>query len=189
MKVLILDNYDSFTYNLFHYIKGITPDVTVKRNDEISIEAIEEYTHIVISPGPGLPTDAGILMDVIKTYQTQKRILGICLGLQGIVIHFGGELYNQKIVKHGLQEDISLLKTESGLFKGFDDSIKVGLYHSWAAEKDSLPADIEITAEGKTGVIMAIQHKALPIAAVQFHPESILTPDGKQILKNWFEEN
>jgi anthranilate synthase component 2 len=189
MKVLILDNYDSFTYNLFHYFKGYTPEVTVKRNDEITGEALEEYSHIVISPGPGLPQNAGILMDVLDRYSTSKPILGICLGLQAIVEHFGGELYNQKIVKHGLQEEIDVLNNASGLFKGFDNSIHVGLYHSWAAKKENLPQELEITAKGKTGVIMAIEHKTLPISAVQFHPESILTPSGKQIIKNWIEAN
>jgi len=189
MKVLILDNYDSFTYNLFHYLKGNVSDVTVKRNDEISVDAIDEYSHIVISPGPGLPKDAGILMEVLVRYSTSKSILGICLGLQAIVEHFGGELYNQKIVKHGLQEEIHILNSESGLFKGFDNTIEVGLYHSWAAKKETLPVELEITAEGKTGVIMALQHKILPISAVQFHPESILTPSGKKIIKNWIVAN
>jgi len=189
MKVLILDNYDSFTYNLFHYLKGFTSDVTVKRNDEISVEEVDTYSHLVISPGPGLPKDAGILTEILSRYSDSKPILGICLGLQAIVEHVGGKLYNQKNVKHGLQEEIQLLKTESGLFKDFNPSINVGLYHSWAAQKESLPEEIEITAEGKTGVIMALEHKTLPISAVQFHPESILTPQGKQIIKNWIDEN
>lgn len=189
MKVLILDNYDSFTYNLFHYLNGFTSDVTVKRNDEISVEEVDTYSHLVISPGPGLPKDAGILTEILSRYSDSKPILGICLGLQAIVEHFGGKLYNQKNVKHGLQEEIQLLKTESGLFKDFNPSINVGLYHSWAAQKESLPEEIEITAEGKTGVIMALEHKTLPISAVQFHPESILTPKGKQIIKNWIDEN
>ena len=187
MKVLILDNYDSFTYNLFHYLKGFTSDVTVKRNDEISVAEIENYTHLVISPGPGLPKDAGLLLEVLKRYSTTKPILGICLGLQAIVEHFGGALYNQDIVKHGLQEEIELLNTTSGLFTGFENLIVVGLYHSWAAKRDCLPTSLEITAQGKTGVIMGLQHKTLPLSAVQFHPESVLTPTGKTMIKNWLE--
>ena len=189
MKVLILDNYDSFTYNLFHYLKGFTPDVTVKRNDEISIEEVDQYSRIVISPGPGLPKEAGILMQVLQRYSASKPILGICLGLQAVVEHFGGELYNQKIVKHGLQEEIDILKTTSGLFKGFGNSINVGLYHSCAAKEENLPKEFEITAKGKTGVIMGLEHKTLPLSCVQFHPESILTPSGKQIIENWINAN
>lgn len=189
MKVLILDNYDSFTHNLFHYLKGFTSDVTVKRNDEISVEEVDTYSHLVISPGPGLPKDAGILTEVLSRYSDFKPILGICLGLQAIAVHFGGKLYNQKNVKHGLQEEIQLLNTESGLFKGFNPSINVGLYHSWAAQEDSLSEELKITAKSKTGVIMALEHQSLPISAVQFHPESILTPNGKQIIKNWIDMN
>ncbi len=187
MKVLILDNYDSFTYNLFHYFKGYTPNVTVKRNNEITLDEVDLYSHIVISPGPGLPKDAGILMKVLQRYASTKIILGICLGLQAIVEHFGGELFNQKIVKHGLQEEIDILNSNSYLFKEIDNSIQVGLYHSWAAKKETLPQELEITAEGKTGIIMALQHKSFLISALQFHPESILTPSGKRIIKNWIE--
>ncbi len=189
MKVLILDNYDSFTYNLFHYFKGYTPYVTVKRNNEITLDEVDLYSHIVISPGPGLPKDAGILMEVLQRYASTKIILGICLGLQAIVEHFGGELFNQKIVKHGLQEEIDILNSNSYLFKEIDNSIQVGLYHSWAAKKETLPQELEITAEGKTGIIMALQHKSFLISALQFHPESILTPSGKRIIKNWIEAN
>jgi anthranilate synthase component 2 len=187
MNVLILDNYDSFTYNLFHYFKGLVSSVSVFRNDESSIAEIEKYSHIVISPGPGLPKDAGVLMDALSQYSESKKILGVCLGMQAIAEHFGGELYNQEIVKHGLQEEIEITENRNGLFKGIANTTHVGLYHSWAVNPNNLPSCFNITAKGKTGVTMAIEHKTLPISGVQFHPESIMTTEGKTMIKNWLE--
>ena len=188
MNVLILDNYDSFTYNLFHYLKPLAKSITVKRNDEITIEACAEYSHLVFSPGPGLPKKAGILTKCIKKYKKTKPMLGICLGMQAIAESYKGRLYNQQNVKHGICESIDLLKTESGLFKGLPNNCDVGLYHSWAVENKKTPKEFEITAVGKTGVIMGLQHKTLPIYGVQFHPESVLTEHGKKMIENWVLE-
>ena len=187
MNVLILDNYDSFTHNLFHYLKAYTPEVTVKRNDEITLPEIDAFSHVVLSPGPGLPKDAGILIPLLENYMQRKPIMGICLGMQAIAESLGGKLYNQDKVKHGIQEEVNLLKTEEGIFKGLNPQEQVGLYHSWAVEKQGLPDSMEIIAEGKTGVIMGLQHNELPVYGVQFHPESVMTPKGKQMIKNWLE--
>jgi len=188
MNVLILDNYDSFTYNLFHYLKPLVPEVTVKRNDEISVDDCNNYSHLVFSPGPGLPKNAGILLNCINIYKGIKPMLGICLGMQAIAESFGGSLYNQQNVKHGISENIDLLETKNGLFNGLDSTCNVGLYHSWAVNKDKLPTEFNVTAKGKTGVIMGLQHKTLPIYGVQFHPESILTEHGKKMIENWLLE-
>ena len=185
MNVLILDNYDSFTHNLYHYLKPLVQSVTVKRNDEVTVKACGKFSHLVFSPGPGLPIDAGILSECINTYKNTIPMLGICLGLQAIAESFDGKLYNQQNVKHGIQENIKLIRTDDGLFKGLSNSCDVGLYHSWAIKNDSLSNKFEIIAEGKTGVVMGLQHKSLPICGVQFHPESILTPDGKKMIENW----
>ena len=163
-------------------------DVTVKRNDEISVEQSDEFSHIVISPGPGLPKDSGILMELLKRQAKHKPILGICLGMQALAQHFGGSLYNQKKVKHGVTAEMEVLSAEN-IFKNLPQKITVGLYHSWAVDENTLPTDFTISAKSNEGVLMAIEHKELPVYGVQFHPESILTHHGKDILNNWLSNN
>lgn len=184
MNILLLDNYDSFTYNLYHYLLDFTADVTVKRNDEISAKEAEAFSHIVLSPGPGLPKNAGVLMDLITHLAKDASILGVCLGMQALAEHFGGTLYNQQTVKHGVTTEIQT-EEDSQLFKGLPTNIEVGLYHSWAIDETTLPSAFQITARSKQNVLMAIEHRTLPICGVQFHPESILTQHGKQIIGNW----
>jgi anthranilate synthase component 2 len=185
VKVLLLDSFDSFTYNLFHYLEGMNCEVKVARNNEITLAEIEEFDKIILSPGPGLPYEAGILMDLLEEFATKKPILGVCLGMQAIALHFGGSLYNLPLVKHGIAE-IAHQKNESVLFKEIPAIIEVGLYHSWAVNKN-LPPALKMTAISENGVLMAIEHQNLPVYAVQFHPESILTPTGKKILQNFIE--
>lgn len=185
MRIVLVDNYDSFTYNLVHALEQYCANIDVVRNDEIVIDKIEEYTHIVISPGPGLPKDAGKLMQLIERYANTKKILGVCLGMQAIVEYYGGKLYNQSIVKHGLSMQIDV--NDELLYKSLPKKIEVGLYHSWAVQKKYLPEVFKITAESKEEVIMSVKHKGLPIYGVQYHPESIMTNHGSQIIKNWLE--
>lgn len=185
MKILVLDNFDSFTYNLVHYLEDITnntPDVY--RNDEITIDEIKEYNAIILSPGPGLPDEAGITKEVIKTYADKIPMLGVCLGLQAIVEVFGGELENLKHVFHGVATEMTQLK-ESIIFKGIPNKFEAARYHSWVASHINFPSELEVTAIDNYNQIMALQHVNLPIYAVQFHPESILTPCGKKILMNF----
>lgn len=185
MRILIIDNYDSFTYNLLHYVEQFADDVTVVRNDVISIEETEQYTHYIISPGPGLPAQAGITMEIIKKYHSIKPILGVCLGCQAIAEFFGGKLYNQQLVAHGIKRPILKTEKRSVLLKGMPEKFEVGLYHSWAIEESSLPQGFFITAKGITGVVMAFEHERYPLYGVQFHPESIMTENGISIIKNW----
>jgi len=184
MRILLLDNYDSFTYNLYHYLRAFCADVVVKRNDEITLEESDAFTHIVLSPGPGLPKDAGILMELIARHVEKKPMLGICLGMQAIAEHYGAELYNQEHVKHGVTTTISTAY-KNRLFKNLPTQITVGLYHSWAVDENTLPEFLRSTAKSEEAVLMAIEHKFLPLAGVQFHPESILTDHGKAMIKNW----
>ncbi len=189
MKILILDNYDSFTYNLMHYVEeiiGKLPDVY--KNDEITIDEVKGYDVIILSPGPGLPDEAGILKEVIKIYAGKIPILGVCLGLQAIVEVFGGELENLKEVHHGVSSSVNVLK-DCILFKNMPNRFKVGRYHSWVASKDNFPNELEITCEDDNGNIMAIKHKKYKIEAVQFHPESILTENGKLMLENFIKKS
>jgi anthranilate synthase/aminodeoxychorismate synthase-like glutamine amidotransferase len=188
LKLLLIDNYDSFTYNLYHYLAEICTSITVARNDEISVEETDEYSHIVLSPGPGLPRESHHLMEIVNRQVTQKPMLGICLGMQAIALHFGGVLYNQQVVKHGVTTLITA-DTKSALFKNLPDQFTVGLYHSWAVREANLPAILRISAKSQDGVLMALEHKKLPVAGVQFHPESILTPQGKIILQNWLQSS
>ncbi|MCH8555810.1 MAG: aminodeoxychorismate/anthranilate synthase component II [Schleiferiaceae bacterium] len=181
IHLLILDNYDSFTYNLFHYLEPLCDTIEVHRNDAIPLDAIAHFTHIVISPGPGLPIDAGITMQVLERYAHQKPILGVCLGLQAIVVFFGGTLYNLPTVMHGRQVTV-VPNDESCLFGENTSPFSVGLYHSWAAAEKNLPTCLRVTARSETGVIMAIEHRDYSIFGVQFHPESILTPTGRKLL-------
>ncbi len=186
MKILVLDNYDSFTYNLVHVIEKITNDeIDVFRNDKISLEDVGNYDKIVLSPGPGIPSEAGILIDVIKKYASSKNILGVCLGHQAIGEAFGGELYNLPKVYHGVSTQASIIEKDL-LFEGLPDNIEIGRYHSWSI-KSPLPADLTITAVDDDGHIMALKHKTFNVRGVQFHPESVLTPLGEKILENWIK--
>jgi anthranilate synthase component 2 len=187
MKILVLDNYDSFTYNLVQYIQEILDQkVDVYRNDAISLAEVGNYDAVVLSPGPGLPKDAGIMPELIKRYAGKKPILGVCLGHQAIVEAFGGELENLERVYHGMETPIQIVGGKEDLFETLPDTISVGRYHSWVANKQDIPECIEVTAVDEKGEVMAIQHKDFKIRGVQFHPESIMTKDGKTMLKNFF---
>jgi anthranilate synthase component 2 len=188
MKILILDNYDSFTYNLVQYIQEILDQkVDVFRNDAISLEDVGNYDAIVLSPGPGLPKDAGIMPELIKRYAAKKPILGVCLGHQAIMEAFGGELENLERVYHGMETPIKVVDKNNDLFKELPETINVGRYHSWVARKDDIPDCIQVTAIDEKGEVMAIRHKDYNVRGVQFHPESIMTKDGKKMLKNFFD--
>ena len=187
MKILVFDNYDSFTYNLVHAVKklGYT-NLEVHRNDQIALEDIARFDKIILSPGPGVPSESGILLDVIRTYASTKSILGVCLGEQAIAEAFGGTLINLSEVHHGISSTIDVIE-EDILFKGLPQKLEVGRYHSWAVEKCSLPECLKVTAVDEDGMIMALAHQTYDVRGVQFHPESVLTPDGEQMLKNWLE--
>ena len=186
MKILIIDNYDSFTYNLVHMVEKITGNFpAVFRNDEISIEDVGNYDMIMLSPGPGIPDEAGILKDVIKTYAGIKPIFGVCLGLQAITEVFGGTIINLENVFHGVATTMRVTDKEAVLFKEVPESFLAARYHSWAATDEGFPEEIQVTARDEDGLIQAIQHKIFPISAVQFHPESILTDVGEQLLRNF----
>jgi anthranilate synthase component II len=189
MKILVLDNYDSFTYNLVQYITelvGETPSVF--RNDAISLDDVEAYDAIVLSPGPGLPNEAGIMPELIKRYAPTKAIFGVCLGLQAIGEAFGGELYNLPKVFHGVATVIQVVDNQELIFKNIPNEVLVGRYHSWAVKAENLPAELKVTATADGGkTIMAMAHRTYNVRGVQFHPESIMTDYGKQMLKNFFE--
>lgn len=187
MKILVLDNYDSFTYNLVHYLEQLTDaEIEVYRNDKISLDKIKRFDKILLSPGPGIPSEAGILLDVIKTYAPTKSILGVCLGQQAIAEAFGGSLTNLKEVFHGVSTPVEIIKEDS-LFKGIPKKINVGRYHSWAVNKNDLPKELEIICVDEEGSIMALRHKKYDVKGVQFHPESVLTEHGLEMIKNWVE--
>lgn len=209
MKILVFDNYDSFTYNLVHLVKKISDaEVDVFRNDEIALEKVKEYDKIILSPGPGIPEEAGLLLPLIKAYASSKSILGVCLGHQAIGEAFGGTLINLETVYHGVASEILVgsresvvgsqdrnigisLKNnqsplaESFLFEGLPQVISVGRYHSWILSDESFPEELEVTARDNNNYIMALQHKSFDVQGVQFHPESVLTPDGEKIIGNW----
>lgn len=185
-KVVIIDNYDSFTYNLVHYLEDLNCLVTVYRNDEFELDELEKFDKILLSPGPGLPSEAGLLKEVIQHYAPSKSILGICLGLQAIAEVFGGNLLNLNKVHHGKSSEITLV-SEDSLFNGLPKNILVGRYHSWVMNPDAVPEVLEVTSIDEEQQIMSIKHNNLDVKGVQFHPESILTPEGKTILKNWVE--
>ncbi len=188
MKILVLDNYDSFTYNLVHYVLEIADaTVAVFRNDEISLKAVKEYDVIILSPGPGLPKDAGIMPALLKKYHTQKPILGVCLGHQAIGEAFGGDLHNLTRVYHGLETPVDITTTDSVLFENIPTPFMAGRYHSWVVEPEELPSELIVTATAEDGSIMAMQHRELPIHGVQFHPESVMTPYGKKMLANFLK--
>lgn len=184
-KILVIDNYDSFTYNLVHYLKEFNDDVTVFRNDEFDIDEIKNFDKILLSPGPGLPSEAGLLKEVIHTYAPTKSILGVCLGQQAIAEVFGGSLINLDKVYHGVATTISILVDDESLFYGLDTEIEVGRYHSWVVAKHDFPDVLQITAVDENGSIMSLRHKNFELKGVQFHPESLLTAHGKKIIENW----
>lgn len=183
-KVLVIDNYDSFTYNLVHYLEDLGCEVTVRRNDKLNLEEVEPFDKILLSPGPGIPDEAGLLKAIIKTYAPTKSILGVCLGQQAIGEVFGGSLINLDTVYHGVATEINLTVNDETLFNGMDDKFEVGRYHSWVVNPD-LPSDLEATSVDENGQIMSLRHKTLDVKGVQYHPESVLTPNGKKILENW----
>lgn len=187
MKILIFDNYDSFTFNLVHLVKKVAPDaeVDVFRNDEIELEQVSYYDKIILSPGPGLPSEAGLLINLVKKFAPTKSILGVCLGHQAIGEVFGGRLVNLEEVYHGVAHDCRLVVKEAPLFKGLSPVFKVGRYHSWVVAKENFPAELEITAVDENDLVMAFQHKFYDVQGVQFHPESVLTPEGEVMMKNW----
>ena len=184
MKIVIIDNYDSFTYNLSHLVKELGAEVTVYRNDQFELPQLKEFSKIILSPGPGIPSEAGLLLDVIHTYAGQKPILGVCLGHQAIGEAFGGKLENLSDVFHGLATPAHVV-SDDPIFSGLPTDITVGRYHSWVVSKDGFPDCLEITAVSDEGQIMALRHKTMNIRGIQFHPESVLTPDGRKMLQNW----
>lgn len=190
MRILVFDNYDSFTYNLVHLVEKILHQkVEVWRNDELPLEKVAVYDKIILSPGPGIPEEAGLLLPLIKEYAAQKSILGVCLGHQAIGQAFGGTLVNLSTVYHGVATPVTL--TEAGksasLFAGLPQELEAGRYHSWVVSEENFPGELEITARDENGYIMALQHKSLDVQGVQFHPESVLTPLGETILANWLK--
>lgn len=205
MKILVFDNYDSFTYNLVHLVEKITHSkVDVCRNDQVALEKVKEYDKIILSPGPGIPEEAGLLLPLIKEYAASKSMLGVCLGHQAIAEAFGGKLVNLRTVYHGVATPVKIGNGERvmgnvitssftihhsrwGLFNHLENIIEVGRYHSWIVSDENFPEELEVTARDENGYIMALQHKHYDVQGVQFHPESVLTPDGETILRNWLK--
>ena len=186
MKIAIIDNYDSFTFNLAHLLRELKAEVTVLRNDQFSLDEIEAYDRIILSPGPGIPSEAGLLLDVIRTYAARKPILGVCLGHQAIGEAFGGKLENLSDVFHGVATPCHLT-SDDPLFSGISRDFTIGRYHSWVVSREGLPDCLEVTAVSDEGQIMALRHRELNVRGIQFHPESVLTPDGKKMLQNWMQ--
>ena len=192
MKILVFDNYDSFTYNLVHLVKKITGEkVDVYRNDQITLADVAAYDKIILSPGPGIPKEAGLLLPLIKEYAATKSILGVCLGHQAIAEAFGGTLINLSTVFHGVATPVKIIPPQAGqkskILQGLPETIEVGRYHSWIVSDDNFPEELEVTARDGNGYIMGLQHKEFDVQGVQFHPESVLTPDGEKILQNWLQ--
>ena len=201
MRILVFDNYDSFTYNLVHLVERILHEkVDVYRNDQVPLEKVKEYDKIILSPGPGIPEEAGLLLPLIKEYASSKSILGVCLGHQAIGEAFGGKLINLNEVYHGVATPVRLVNRESGvgrnnaslithhaLFEGLPEEFEVGRYHSWIVSEENFPEELEVTARDENNFIMALQHKTYDVQGVQFHPESVLTPKGELILRNWLD--
>jgi anthranilate synthase component 2 len=182
-KILVIDNYDSFTYNLVHYLEELNYEVVVKRNDKLSLEEVNAFEKIVLSPGPGIPNEAGLLKIIVEAYAPTKSIFGVCLGMQAIGEVFGGTLINLDEVYHGTASTIQIVKDDP-IFKDLPRSIEAGRYHSWVVNPD-LPKELEATSFDENGQLMSIRHTKYDVSAVQFHPESVLTPHGKKILENW----
>ncbi|WP_100616219.1 anthranilate synthase component II [Confluentibacter citreus] len=186
MKILVIDNYDSFTYNLVHYLEDLDCEVTVLRNDKLTLEDVEPFDKIVLSPGPGIPDEAGLLKPIIKKYAPTKSILGVCLGQQAIGEVFGGSLINLEDVYHGVATKVTITVDDESLFNGLEKDIEVGRYHSWVVDAN-LPDSLEATSFDANGQVMSLRHKTYDVRGVQYHPESVLTPHGKQILRNWID--
>lgn len=184
MNIVIIDNYDSFTYNLSHQLKALGAQVDVVRNDAFQMSRLEPYDKIVLSPGPGIPEEAGLLNDVIRRYAGRKPILGVCLGHQAIAEVFGGRLENLRTVYHGVQTPTHIINHDY-LFEHLPETFEAGRYHSWVVSRSGLPDSLEVTAISDDGHIMALRHRTYDVRGIQFHPESILTPEGTQILQNW----
>jgi anthranilate synthase component II len=184
-KIVVIDNYDSFTYNLVHYLEDLNCHVTVFRNDEFDIDELQPFDKILLSPGPGIPDEAGLLKEVIKNYAPTKSILGVCLGQQAIGEVFGGSLTNLEKVYHGVATNIKITNPDIILFKDLPNEFEVGRYHSWVVSNDNFPNDLIITSIDENGQIMSLKHNKFDVRGVQFHPESVLTPNGKKILENW----
>ncbi|NBL64174.1 aminodeoxychorismate/anthranilate synthase component II [Flavobacterium sp. NST-5] len=187
MKVVVIDNFDSFTYNLVHYLEALNAEVTVFRNDDFELNELEIFDKIVLSPGPGIPSEAGLLMKTIEKFYLTKPILGVCLGHQAIAEFFGGKLINLSQVFHGIATPISISDNSETLYQNLPKNFSVGRYHSWIVSKENFPENLQITAVDNDQNIMSFSHKTLNIKAIQFHPESIMTEFGKEILKNWLE--
>jgi anthranilate synthase component 2 len=197
MRILVFDNYDSFTYNLVHLVEKILHQkVDVYRNDQIPLEKIKEYDKIILSPGPGVPSEAGLLLPLIREYAASKSILGVCLGHQAIGEAFGGKLVNLSTVYHGVATPVNILRRGAAgadaagagaadLFEGLPDVLEAGRYHSWVISEEGFPSELEVTARDANNYIMALRHTRLDVQGVQFHPESVLTPMGAQIVNNW----
>ena len=184
MKTIIIDNYDSFTYNLSHLVKELGVDVTVRRNDQFKLSDLEGFDNIILSPGPGIPEEAGLLMEVIRTYAGRKPILGVCLGHQAIGEVFGAKLENLSSVFHGVATEGTQFGIDP-IFAGLPQRIVMGRYHSWVVSKEQFPDCLEVTAESDEGQIMALRHRQFNVHGIQFHPESVMTPEGRTIVKNW----
>jgi anthranilate synthase component 2 len=187
MKVLVLDNYDSFTYNLVHIIRELGVDLDVHQNDKINIVDVSPYDKIVLSPGPGIPDQAGIMKEVIRQYGPTKSILGVCLGHQGIAEVYGGLLYNIPKALHGVTSTARVLDKNEKLFRGLPDSFQVTHYHSWAVVPGSMSNNVIVTAENEEGMVMGIRHVEYDVSGLQFHPESIMTPEGPHMISNWIQ--
>ncbi len=195
MKIAIIDNYDSFTYNLSHLVKELGTEVTVLRNDQFELSALQPFSKIILSPGPGIPSEAGLLMDVVRAYAGHKPILGVCLGHQAIGEVFGAKLTNLSDVFHGVATPCNIVQEGTGvmgegdpidpLFSGLPATITVGRYHSWVVSRQAFPDCLEVTAVSDEGQIMALRHRQLNVRGIQFHPESVLTPDGRKMIQNW----
>ena len=187
MRILVFDNYDSFTYNLVHLVeKLLQQKVDVVRNDAIALEKVAGYDKIILSPGPGIPSEAGLLLPLIKEYAASKSILGVCLGHQAIGQAFGGELVNLSTVYHGVATPVKVLRSV-GVFEGMPTTLEVGRYHSWVLSDEGFPVELEITARDDNDYIMGLRHRRFDVQGVQFHPESVLTPTGEQLMKNWLK--
>jgi len=184
-KIAIIDNYDSFTYNLVHYLEDLDGKVTVFRNDELELEELESFDKILLSPGPGIPDEAGLLKSIIAKYAATKSILGVCLGQQAIGEVFGGSLINLDKVYHGVATKVNQSVSDESLFNDLPNEFDVGRYHSWVVDANDFPETLEVTSTDENGQIMSLRHKTFDVKGVQFHPESVLTPHGKTILKNW----
>ena len=186
-KILIIDNYDSFTYNLRQIIDEFHHDYLIIKNDELTLETADNFSKILISPGPGIPEQAGLVKDVIKQFAPSKSILGICLGHQAIAEVFGGSLYNFSGVCHGISTDVKIIDSEDYLFNNIPQNFDAGLYHSWAVSKNNFPNCLKITSISKDGVVMSLSHVEYDVKGIQFHPESIMTKCGRQIINNWLQ--